>query len=143
LPFDTHHTPTHLNSPLSRRDYFDGPRDEQWEKKHVLDDSVTAPLWASRQQGQIYLEIDSKIVLPWEGDKAHSYIFCEVEASRVPILKKKIQMVKFKECIVIICKFMNRNKIFGSRRNMKDISKNKISITGMNCRLTNMANRHT
>jgi hypothetical protein len=26
---------------------------------------------------------------------------------------------------------------------MKDISKNKISITGMNCRLTNMANRHT
>jgi hypothetical protein len=62
---------------------------------------------------------------------------------RVPILKKKIPRLNLKEGIIIICEFMNGKKILGCTRHMKNIFENEITFWSVNCRLTDMTNRHT
>jgi hypothetical protein len=51
--------------------------------------------------------------------------------------------VKFKKDVIVKSDSMNRGKIVGSLRNMKDMIKFKIMMRSTNNSMTNMSNMHT
>jgi len=59
------------------------------------------------------------------------------------ILNQEKIWVKLKESLIIFCKAMNRDKVFLSLRDMKNIIKMQISMRGTNNSITNMINVHT